>query len=271
MSKVLKKISFLMVFVFAFSFIAFPNVAKEEKVVNVDLDNYLSSIGIPAAVIEQLPEEQKQLIFETSNDEETTFSGYDTRDFSLSEDGTLTEIKKDAGTRDAIPSTDLTLSVIGLKLVGGTTNEVSYNLYPLFKWHIVTKVNNDTFAFSMYPGWEAVPGERSLLLHLCDENENPIHSTNVGVSQATSTGYAFTVDSTTGAIDSYFIGGAYMKVKKVSSTASPNISITYVHDKSPFLIISYGITIGVGSISVSGNLNYVDIMADNFVVSGLVE
>lgn len=265
MSNTLKKISFLLIFAFLFSLTTFSSFGTN---VDVDLDTYLDNIGVPDDVIAELTEEQKQLIFETSANENLTFCGFDTREFTITEDGVLKEISKNQQTRDAIPSSDLTLSVMGFNSYSDA-HGYTYSIYPLFRWHRVTKVNNDTFAFSMYPGWETIPGERSLRLNLCNENGSPQQTTSVGVSLASYSGYAFTVDTTTGAFDGFYIGGAYMKIKKTSSTASPNISMLYAHDTRPLFTASYGINLGAGSISITGNTNQIDVMADNFVIDGL--
>ena len=238
----------------------------------VDLDQFLRDAGVPENVIATLAEDQKQLIYETSIGEEISFFGFESKDYFEDQDGNLVEIcSEQSSPRSVIPASHLTLSVLGMETYAPTTGTYSYKIYPTFQWHVRVTVKNDSFSMAMYPGWEVVPGDRSMRLHITDDaGTTSMHSVTIeSPANATSAGYSFMIDSNIGTGPAIYRGAAYFRAKKTSTSASPNISLHYFHDTTPLFQASYGISIGFSQISVNLYSGTGDQVGDNFVISGL--
>ena len=236
----------------------------------VNIDAFLISAGFPQELVNKMSNIQKELIYEQSVGKDVEFCGYDKTEFVITDEGALVESSAISPRWIPIEPTDMTLSVFGVR-VYVSTGDIYYTVYPSFKWHSYKKVANDTFAMSMYPGWEAIPGERNFRLHLLNNNGQSVQYVDIAPSSAVSTGYSFKIPSNTGFMQALYAGYAYFNLDKVSTTASPRISLYYAHDASTSLNASYGISIGYGNISITGNTDKIYTMSDNFEVEGLAQ
>ncbi|MBQ7096371.1 MAG: hypothetical protein IJN80_08015 [Clostridia bacterium] len=235
---------------------------------SVNYDEYLLSTGFPASVIANMSEQYKEFVYNNTKNKDFSFSNYESKQFNVNEDGAMMETQQNEITPygGIISPSDMTMSVIG-----GTINSadgVTYTVLPSFVWHKVKKVKNDSFSMSMYSGWEAIPGERNFSLHFKNAAGNST-SVDLNPTGASSSGYTYKIPSNVGAVQGLYEGYAYFDLDKVSSNASPRISLHYAHDASALINASYGISLGVGSISVSGDTNKLYEMADNFYIEGI--
>ena len=238
---------------------------------NVNIDEYLLNAGFPQTIVDEMSIPQKEFIYENSNDKNIIFCGYEKKEFIVNDDGELVENTTNGDVSvcgGSLTSADMTLSVFGTKSYY-SSGEVTYSVYPCFKWHKYKKVKNDSFAMNMYSGWEAIPGERNLRLHLMNSQGESAQYVDLTPSYASSTGYSYRVPSHTGAMQGLYEGYAYYDLEKISSSASPRISLYYAHDASTLFNASYSLSVGVAGISLSGNTDKIYTMADNFEVSGL--
>ncbi len=234
----------------------------------VNIDTYLLNAGFPQELIDEMSEPQKEFIYENSNDKNISFCGYEEKEFIINDAGELIENGDVSVCGGSLTSADMTLSVFGTKSYF-SSGEVSYSVYPCFKWHKYKKVKNDSFAMNMYSGWEAIPGERNLRLHLMNSQGESAQYVDLNPSNSSSTGYSYRIPSDTGAMQGLYEGYAYYDIDKVSANASPRISLYYAHDASTFFNASYSLSVGAVGISLSGNTDKIYTMSDNFEVSGL--
>lgn len=245
-----------------------------------EIDEFLATSGVSVEIIKQMPFGQKQVIYENIGNKEAEFSGYDARGFQLDNEGKLQFIAGVSASSSGnmqiqgglISKSDLTLSVVGFKTTvssGGKT-WTEYSVYPSFVWKKLVKVKNDSFAMSMYSGWEAVPGERNLRLHLFNSQGQSAQHVDLNPNNASSSGYSYKVPTNTGFMQGSYQGHSYYNLKKTASNATPAISLHYAHDYSSSMTLSYSLNVGnYGSISLSGNVSKINEMSDNFNVSGL--
>lgn len=234
----------------------------------VNIDSFLINAGFPQEVIDKMSAPQKQYLYEDCVGENIEFCGYEEKEFSLSESGELIENEGISLCGGIISPSDMTISVAGTR-VSTSSGNVYYKVYPVFKWHTHKKVNNDSFAMAMYPGCEAIPGERNLRLHLLNNQGQSVQYVDLAPASATSSGYVFKIPSDTGSLQGLYEGYARYNLDKVSDSASPRISLCYAHDASSLFSASYSVSIFGFNISISGDTNNIYSMADNFYVEGL--
>lgn len=219
----------------------------------VDYDTILTAHGVPQDVISQMTEHQKQDICENiSTDAE--FAGHETKQLSFAdEDG------DDSGISPAyveLPERNMDLSVTGFKESNGT-----YSIYVHFYWYPLVRVANDSLACSMYPGWEVYPGNQKLRVWSNDDNNNHLESFDIAPINPSYSGYDFKIPSNKGKTLGFYEGTAYFYVQKKESSATPRIAVQYAHDDTSACNLSFGVNIGIGSISVTG-------ASDNLQVRG---
>lgn len=231
-------------------------------------DSYLLSIGMPEHVIHELPEGQKQLIYETTYGEDVRYVSYEEQNYQVDDEGALMQMSA-TGT---ISQSDLTITVVGIEALhqSGLSENTEYKIYPTFVWNKMVKIKNDTFAMAMYSGWSAVPQLRNLKVHIMNAHGGKsLANTDIDPSYSSQYGYAFHIPSSVGNMNEWYEGHAYFTVEKTDSSARPRISVKYIHDTSSLANASYSVNIGLASISVSGKTDKLQIMADNFTISGL--
>ena len=105
---------------------------------------------------------------------------------------------------------------------------------------------------ALYPNWEVIPGEYSFALALRNSAGDIAQRTTIEPAQSASSGYQFLIPSDIGFMQGDYEGHAYLFAKKTSSSASHYISLHNVDDTSWLFDVSYGVSIGPASISVSG-------------------
>lgn len=231
-------------------------------------DSYLLSIGMPERVIHELPEGQKQLIYETTYGEDVRYVSYEEQNYQVDDEGALMQMSA-TGT---ISQSDLTITVVGIEALhqSGLSENTEYKICPTFVWNKMVKIKNDTFAMAMYSGWSAVPQLRNLKVHIMNAHGGKsLANTDIDPSYSSQYGYAFHIPSSVGNMNEWYEGHAYFTVEKTDSSARPRISVKYIHDTSSLANASYSVNIGLASISVSGKTDKLQIMADNFTISGL--
>lgn len=232
----------------------------------VSIDDFLLNAGFPQNLVDNMSEMQKEVIYENSKNKNVRFAGYETQDYVLNDDDTLSQVQPHGG---LIPSSDLTISVYGTytTTAGGT---VLYStVYPAFEWKKWVSVKNDSFSMAMYSGWEARPGEENLRLHLINQSGSSAQYVDLDPTASHAAGYSYKVPSNTGSIKAIYEGYAYYNIDKKSSSASPRITLHYVHDASSSLNASYSINIKFFSISISTSSDDLKVRSGNFTVSGL--
>lgn len=232
----------------------------------IGVDEFLIKAGFPESLVTEMSEIQKEIIYNNSKNKVIKFAGHETKDFVLDDENNLSPVQARGG---LISSSDLTISVLGTYTVDGKGSTLYHTVYPSFVWKKAVKVKNDSFSMAMYSGWEAIPGEENFRLHLLNSSGQSAQYVDLDPNQSHSAGYSYKVSSSTGASQALYSGYAYYNIEKKNSSASPRISLHYVHDKSPALNVSYGISIKFASISISGNINYLYEMSGNYEIVGL--
>lgn len=233
---------------------------------NISIDDYLINAGFPQQLVDTMSDVQKEIIYQHSDNQQIRFAGYEVHEFSLDENDNLSPIETRGG---LISESDLTISVFGTYTMNSSGTILYSSVYPNFVWNEPVKVKNDSFSMAMYSGWEAIPGEENFRLHLMNSQGESAQYVDLNPTNSHSAGYSYKVPSNTGAMQGMYAGYAYYDIDKTTSSASPRISLHYVHDKSTFLNVSYSISLGFGSISLSGNSDKLYVMSGNYNVSGL--
>lgn len=242
-----------------------------------EIDTFLLNSGVPEEVVNSMPLGQKEMIYDDIGSCDAEFCGYDLCGFSLNGDTPeLTGTASVSANGEAqplsglIPNSDLELSVVGFKstFVSGEESHIEYSVFPSFVWKRPVKIVNDSFAMSMYSGWEAIPGKRNLRIHLYNYEGQSVQHVDLNPSSSNSSGYSYKIPSGVGFMQGMYQGHAVYHLLKKSSSATPAISLYYAHDTSSSSNSSYSINLGsYGSISMSGNTNKVQEMSDNFIIS----
>lgn len=263
MKKKILKIKLIAIMTIISLFICSVGVSATQP---VSIDDFLLEAGFPQDLIDSMSEIQKDIIYENSKNQIIKFAGYETQSFVLDDDDNLSPVQPRAG---LISSSDLTISVFGTYTTNSSGTVLYSSVYPSFVWNKAVKVKNDSFSMAMYSGWEARPGEENFRLHLLNSSGQSAQYVDLNPNNSHSAGYSYKVPSNTGAMQGMYAGYAYYNIDKKSSSASPRISLHYVHDKSPLFNVSYGINIGFFSISLSVNSDYLYEMSGNYNVDGL--
>ncbi len=216
------------------------------------IDDYLLSLGVPQTVLNTMTQSQKLWIYD-SVDADAEFVSYTEQGYVVSDENNMQS-------RGMIPSSDLTLSVTAF-LVNINGEDAYYAIYPSFVWHTLTNISDDAFAFALFPGWEVIPGERNLRVHLSNMEGQLIEHTDLNPHAASSSGYGY-VMSNIGMLNLRHEGHAYVHANDTTGNSTHAISMSYYH--SDGLHISYSISIGPGNADISGaGLGY-DYISDNY-------
>lgn len=259
----MKKIKSLSVILILAMFICSISVSAQT---NTSIDDYLLNAGFPQQLVDTMSDIQKEMIYQHSCNQQIRFAGYEVQEFSLDENDNLSRIETRGG---LISKSDLTLSVLGTYAMNSSGTILYSTVYPGFVWNKPVKVENDSFSMAMYSGWEAIPDKENLRLHLMNSQGVSAQYVDLDPTNSHAAGYSYKVPSNVGACQGLFEGYAYYDIDKTTSSASPRISLHYVHDNSTFLNVSYSISLGFGSISLSGNSDKLYVMSGNYNVSGL--
>ncbi len=251
--------------------LVFSSMSVSSQGINY-IDQRLINMGFPETLVNDMSEPQKEFMYECMYEDGFVFCDYTEKNYTITNDGEVVQSSQNGDVSlcgGTLSENEISVSVVGAKQQDSQGN-VTYMVLPCFKWKTLVKVNNDSFAMAMYPGWEAVPGKRNLRLHLL--NNNDVHTQYVDLSptQATSSGYVYKIPSNIGAMQGKYEGYANYYVDRKSDTASPNISLYYAHDAQSFLTASYSLNIHGFTISLTGNTNHIYSIADNYYVKHLL-
>lgn len=227
------------------------------------VEAFLLSTGMPQEVIDQLPDGQKQVIFETL-DNTATFAGCDVKNYHMTEDGEIVEIDDEQPTTRAgqLNITDIKLYVAAYEQVYNGID--TFAIFPSFEWSRAAKVNNDSFAMALYPNWEVVPGDVNFRLWIKNVVGEPVQYHDMSPDVANSSGFSYKIPSNVGAASGYYEGHTFLRAKKTTANATRAISLRYVHDTSSLFSVSYTITIGPFSINIEGNSDNLSTIAGNY-------
>lgn len=223
-----------------------------------DYDKLLNEMGTPQSVIDNMDDNLKKYICENREQDET-FEGYD-KDAMVQTfvpNGIMPYVS-------SLPSSDMTVSIYASQVILSGTKYVK--IYPSFKWKKSCSLSNDTFAFSLYSKWECKTGsDVALTLNAINSNGSVQHRTSLNPTDSTEFGYGFHVPSDYASQlpnGGYYEGYAYFYAKKKKG-ATNGISVKYVHDSSAKRNVSYGLSIGPASISISNNSDQLQVYSQN--------
>ena len=230
--------------------IVVPWQAKAE----VTADTFLNEHGVPADVIEQMTDLQKEYLCEMLPDN-AKFESYSSQEYMMADDDSL------VATCGQISASDLTMSVVAFSNGNGT-----YEIYPSFVMRNPSKnVSNDVFGISLYPGWEMTPGVTPNC-RLWNKNSNNQLAAygDYGPKVIAASGVAFQFGKNL-VSSAGFEGHAAFTATQKASNATRAVAMNYAHDKSSLFSVSFSISIGVGQVSITPNrANDVDTMAGVF-------
>lgn len=223
----------------------------------LNFEQILLDAGTPEEVIAGFSTEQKEFIV-NNLEHESVYEGNDITYIINASNNTLGRAVS------VLPEELMSISVTcySITVSGG---EKQYQFFPTFKWKSVGyNIKNDTFAFSLYSGWEVVPESTAQLnIHLKNQT---------GVTQQTalyepycsfSSGYSFCFTHGWALPTGYHEGYGLFYARKKDSNATNGMSVKYVHDNSPNCNISYGLSYKVGAIYVSSDDDEIQVYSKN--------
>ena len=204
---------------------------------SVDLDAFLRERGVPEDVLETMPWGQKQLIYDTVGDG-AMYVPYE-------EDHTVLSSTADDALLTAMGMDGLEFFVVAFEWTedGRVVNDV----YTSFVWTAKTLPNLDTFETTLYPGWEAVPGERVFRFYTIRSSGDVKSVQEFGPIGASHNGYTYGVPTSASA-RTYYEGHSYLRVMDTKGDSTHAVVMRYKRSAS-HVRISYPIAI-VGLIVV---------------------
>ena len=241
--------------------VAYINATTEGKQNEARCDEVLQSLGTPESVLDDLDENFKQYICANLEKGEK-FDSYTNQD--LREEN-LIETKKVATYISTIPSSDIKVSLYATGIVKNGKKYVK--IYPSYIWKKSCDIGNDTFAVSLYSGWECVGNDKpELTVSAINWIGNIAQTYSFSSTDASETGYSFKIPTGYGGIlprNGRYEGYGHFLVRRKISNATKTATVKYIHDNSPNYSLSYGISIGPASISISGNTDDLQVYAAN--------
>ncbi|SDY21311.1 hypothetical protein SAMN05421736_101677 [Evansella caseinilytica] len=205
-----------------------------------ELNDFLKNLGVPLDVINELTYAGKFEIYNTI-DSDAVFDGYSEQDVYLPEEG-IGEISP-----MSIPKSQLQLKVTGFK-----NNDGSYSIYPSFIWKQKARLRNDSFGFALdSSNWSTVAGIVGLNVHMV--NATAGHTDYYYYDRPSTSSYAghvFKIPTNHGTTNHlHYEGHAHFKAKPKGSKVDKRIILRYGDDTTTRGTTSYGISIGVFSVS----------------------
>lgn len=82
-------------------------------------------------------------------------------------------------------------------------------------------------------------------------------------------GYGYSFPAGNSVPTGYYEGHAVFYAKKKTVNSTKGISITYVHDNSRLIKVSYGLNIGIASVSVSSGSSSLQVYSNNFLFKAI--
>lgn len=220
----------------------------------------LLSVGTPQNVIDKISDSQLQYIASNLAREAIyeSMNSFVCEDmFGKEEENTISTYAVSTLSEELIDVTVLSYRVC-------VNGEWQYIIFPSFKWlKPGYSIDNDSFAFALYSGWEVVPGYApKITLNLV--NSYGVQQTrNYGATDASQYGFCFNFQYGIRMYNGWHEGNTMFYAKKKNENATAGISVKYIYDNSKYFDASYGISIGVASVSVSTNDKDVYVYARN--------
>lgn len=215
-----------------------------ELMTSEQIDAFFEKANVPEQKIEELDDELKKFIISNS--------GTNIEYVEVIRE----EIVAPRANGYTISTTELSLSVVVFK--SGNQLEI----YPTYEWLTPTKPKGkDYFGYAVSSSYSAVPNERSnRIWYKLDVDDAWTVSGSATYTGSSIYGYEHS-GSSLGSPDFklYLKGCFYYKVDIDSSNPVKKIAMSYVHDKSWFSSVSYGVSYGPASISItpsSSNVGY---------------
>lgn len=223
-------------------------------------DEMLINMGTPENVVENLDTNFKKYIYDNAESGEQ-FDGYTTEELNRNS----YKINRIAKYSSNLSESDMTVSIYA---TGVVKNGIKYvKIYPSFCWKKSVSISNDTFALSLYSGWECKGNDNVELVVSAVCGTGAIQQKHTfKPTDAAESGYAFQIPNDYGKQlpgNGHYEGYGHFLVRRKKSKATKSISVKYIHDDSSNYSVSYGISIGPASISVSGDTDKLQIFAKN--------
>lgn len=238
------------------------NLAKE------NYDNTLKSMGTPQSVIDEMDENYKAYICEKKVSGETYESFEEDELYNNNPSSSKLLGGINLCSVEELKSKDISVSIYATGVTIGGKKYVK--LYPSFRWKKAASIKNDTFAFALYSGWECKPGsDVGLTVNAVNSFDVVQKQLELKPSDASEYGYAFGFPNTCSKLPGggHYEGYAYFYARRKNKTATKAISMKYIHDTASLVETSYGVSIGVASVSVSSNSSKLQVYAKNVTFS----
>lgn len=233
------------------------------EVSETDCDGQLRDIGVPESVIDNMSSGLKEYISENL-EPDAVYESYDS--YVLPPEA----VQSDFFQLRSLALSDDRIKVTVLCFAVTRQGEQQYEIFPSFEWLETNAViRNDTFAFALYSGWEAVADTVPKMVIYLSNSSGRQQSISYEAIDASQYGYGFSVPSNNcfAAPGGYYEGYVMFYARKKVSTAKNTISVKYIHDTTRNASVSYGINIGVASVSVTGSSTELEVYARNMSLS----
>ena len=214
-----------------------------------EIDSFLLNIGTPQSVIDNMDQDLKQTIYDTSleNSKEKEFAGIETNSYTIPTDN------ESGITPYYIPPSDFSVTVVAFK-ESNYNGYVQYSIYSSFEWKKEVHIKDDAFSFVLPTGWELVPGKKNLRIQVYNiYKEKWEVATDISTPYAADfSGYGFNGFGNTCKVSAKYKGTGYTYAYKKVGNVSNQIKVGYAHENSAGGVHLPGsISIGLGPFSIS--------------------
>ena len=203
-------------------------------------DNILIEHGVPLEIINKMTELQKEYLRDNLP-KDAVYESFAEKEYVFDEKGIPT-----IQPYSPLPSSDLTMSVVGFTNGNGT-----YNIYPSFVWHNFSKTpSNDVFTVELYPGWKLTPGTRPNCRLWNKNSDNKLtayYDYPPEAMGAIGAAFHFGKDLVSSA---GFEGHASLTATKKLANATHSVVLNYFHDTSLAFSVSFSISVGAAQITI---------------------
>lgn len=233
---------------------------EEDKISEADIEQYKSILveaGTPNEVLQDSSDEQIAFIAKNLREGET-YEAIDNVEF----DSEL--VNNNISTYSLSNLSDKLIRITVICYSYQNNGEKQYRFFPSFKWlSNGYGIDNDSFAFALYDSWEVVPDTPAQIAVYLKNSYGTQQSKIYYPVEASQYGYAYSFSSGISVPTGYYEGYAVFYARKKRSDATNGISVKYVHDSSSFLNISYSLSLGPASISISSDSAKLQVYAKN--------
>lgn len=245
----------VMAIVLSMSSNAFANSTED---VTIDyIDQLLRAANTPEEQIEAMDDDLKRLIYENS------LSNNDVEYIDVTKEQTADSMARSG---DQISESDLVLRVTAYKVSG----QDQVDIYPYYQWLTpVRPKGKDCFSYLTHSSYSIVQNKKSNAIYVKEqENHSWQHAGSATYTGISFTGYEHKGPSLgTPDIPIYIKGQFYFRVDIDVDNPVKKIILAYVHDTSSGGNVSYGISYGGLSISVTPSSNNVSYLNNVFVLN----